>query len=95
MVFILYRDPQIILREKVQYRLGFLPSNHRWASGVCDSCERPQSDMFVHSCICLRKGSQISSDFQGPVTQQITYQVGADGCWEGELDEGGWTTPGG
>lgn len=29
---------------------------------------------------------------EGPVTQQMTLQVGADGCWEGELGEGGWRT---
>lgn len=43
-----------ILREKVQYRLGFLASNHMWALGVCDSCEVVQSDVFVQSCIGLR-----------------------------------------
>lgn len=50
-IFILHRDPQIILREifreRVKYRLEFLASNHTWALGVCDSCEMVQSDVFV------------------------------------------------
>lgn len=74
------------LRERIQYRLGSLASNHTWALQVCDVCEVGQFDVcaIVHVRIGFTDFTRLP---KGSVTQQITTQDGTDCCWDGET---GW-----